>query len=56
MFNSKSLAGTAAMAADSYKPGQVIVTNVKCDQVPRGVQAEIKAIDLNKNIFLGEIL
>ena len=49
VFNSKSLSGTAAMAADSYKPGQVIVTNGKCGQVPRGTQAEISSVDLNKN-------
>lgn len=49
VFNSKSLAGTSAMAADSYKPGQIVITNSKCGKVPRGVQAEIKSTDLNKN-------
>ncbi len=49
VFRTKSLAGAGAMAADSYKPGQVIVTNNVCDGVPRGVQAEILSTDINRN-------
>ncbi len=51
VFQTKSLAGTAAMAADSYKQGQVIITNSKCGPIPRGTQAEIQTIDLTRNVI-----
>jgi len=49
VFQTKSLSGTAAMAADSYKPGQVIITNDKCGVIPKGTQAEIQSIDRTSN-------
>ena len=49
VFRTKSLAGTGAMAADSYQRGQVIVTNNTCGKIPRGTQAEIQSVDLTKN-------
>lgn len=49
VFQTKSLAGTGAMAADSYKTSQVIITNNSCGQVPKGTQAEILSIDKTAN-------
>jgi conjugative relaxase-like TrwC/TraI family protein len=49
VFQSKSLAGTAAMVADSYKAGQVIITNKKSGSVPKGTQAEILKINIAAN-------
>ena len=49
VFQTKSLSGTSAMAADSYKQGQVIITNDTCGLVPKGTQAEIISIDRTKN-------
>ena len=49
VFQTKSLAGTSAMAADSYKPGQVIITNEKCGSLPKGTQAEIEKINRTEN-------
>lgn len=49
VFRTKSLAGTGAMAADSYQRDQVIVTNNSCGKIPRGTQAEIQSVDLTKN-------
>jgi len=48
-FQTKSLSGTAAMAANSYKEGQVIITNDKCGNVPKGTQAEIVGINGTDN-------
>jgi hypothetical protein len=49
VFRSKSLSGAGTMAADSYQPGQVIITNKPINGIPQGVQAEILSIDNNKN-------
>lgn len=49
VFQTRSISGTAAMAADNYHEGQVIITNKSCDKVPRGTQAEIVKRDLTKN-------
>lgn len=48
VFQTKSLAGTAAMAADSYKVGQIIITNNLIGQVSKGTQCEI--IDIDKTL------
>lgn len=49
VFQTKSLAGITAMTADSYKIGQVIITNNIIGQVSRGTQCEIVDIDKNSN-------
>lgn len=49
VFQTKSLAGTDAMAADSYKEGQVIITNDPINKIPKGTQAEIVSINKTPN-------
>ena len=54
IFNSKSIAGTSGMAADSYSIGQIAIfnqtTQSKSGQViPGGTQSEIVSTDKNNN-------
>lgn len=49
VFESANIGGEKASFADSYKPGQIIITTNNIAGIPRGTQAEILSINMNDN-------
>ena len=49
VFHTKNVSGAAALSADSYKPGTILITTQEFCDFKRGVQCEVVAVSPNTN-------